>query len=143
MKKNFLILAFATTMFALAQKQNVFGQTKDYKVVFDLTSSDPADHQSVIRWLNGIIKGNPDAQLEVVFYGQSLSMVTNGKSTVSKEVEELAKNKNISFRVCSVALKHHNLTKSDLLPGVDTVPDGITEIVMKQGQGWGYIKAGR
>ncbi len=143
MKKNFLTLAFITMLLSLVQKQNVFAQVKDYKVVFDLTSGDTADHQSVIRWLNGIIQGNPDAKLEVVLYGQSLSMVTAGKSTVAAQVEDLAKNKNISFRVCAVAMKHHHLTKSDLLPGVDTVPDGITEIVLKQGQGWGYIKAGR
>ncbi len=143
MKKNLFILAFATTMFALSQKQNVFAQTKDYKVVFDLTSGDTTDHQSVLRWLNGISKGNPDAKLEVVFYGQSLSMVTAGKSTVSEQVKELAKNKNIAFRVCAVALKAHHLTTSDLLPGVETVPDGIGEIVQKQKQGWSYIKAGR
>ena len=33
--------------------------------------------------------------------------------------------------------------KSQLLEGVGTVPDGIYEIISKQHQGWGYIKAAR
>ena len=116
-------------------------QTKDYKVVFDLTSKDTSDHKTVIRWLDGISQSNADARLEVVFYGQSLGMVTNDKSTVAEDVKKLAANKNISFRVCEVAMKRQNIDKSQLLPGVETVPDGIYEIILKQGEGWGYIKA--
>ena len=143
MKTKFSILIVALTLFGLSIRQDVKAQTKEYKVVFDLTSGDSTDHQSIIRWLNGISKGNPNAQLEVVFYGRSLDMVTNGKSTVADAVQSLAKNKNISFRVCEMAMKRHGLTKSDFLPGVGTVPDGIAEIVQKQSQGWGYIKAAR
>jgi intracellular sulfur oxidation DsrE/DsrF family protein len=40
-----------------------------------------------------------------------------------------------------VALKNNHVDKSQLLPGVETVPDGIYEIISKQKQGWGYIKA--
>ena len=41
-------LLFAS-LFGLAQKP-------DYKVVFDLTSKDPALHQTVVRWINAITK---------------------------------------------------------------------------------------
>ena len=110
-------------------------------MVFDLTSKDTADHKSVIRWLNGISQSNADARLEVVFYGQSLGMVTKDKSTVAEEVKKLAANKNISFKVCEAAMKRQNIDKSQLLPGIETVPDGIYEIMLKQNEGWGYIKA--
>lgn len=143
MKIKFIVLAFVTTLLALLPTQDSQAQTKDYKVVFDLTSADTADHHSLIRWLTGISKGDPNAQLEVVLYGKSLPLVTAGKSSFSNEVQMLAKNKNISFRVCEIAMKRHELTKGDLLPGVGTVPDGIAEIVQKQSQGWGYIKAAR
>lgn len=118
-------------------------QTKDYKVVFDLTSKDTSDHKSVIRWLNGISQSNANARMEVVFYGQSLGMVTKDKSTVADEIKKLVANKNISFKVCEAAMKRQNINKSELLPGVETVPDGIYEIFLKQGEGWGYIKASR
>ena len=116
-------------------------QTPDYKVVFDLTSKDPNVQQSVIRWLNGISKSDPDAQMEVVLYGKSLDMVVKDRSSVAEDVIKLAENKNIAFRVCAVAMKHQNISESQLLPGVKTVPDGIYEIIAKQKEGWGYIKA--
>ncbi|HOZ97163.1 MAG TPA: DsrE family protein [Niabella sp.] len=143
MKNKYFILAIIGLFFSIVIPQNLWAQKSEYKVVFDLTSSDTTDHQSLIRWLNGIIKGNPEAQLEVVLYGKSLSLVAIGKSPLATDVQTLAKNKNISFRVCEIAMKRHQLTNADLLPGVGTVPDGIAEIVQKQQQGWGYIKAGR
>ena len=47
----------------------------------------------------------------------------------------------VSFRVCEHSMKNQSVDKSQLLPNVGTVPDGIGEIVVKQTQGWGYIKA--
>jgi uncharacterized protein len=131
---------FITTMVLFASHFLV-AQNPDYKVVFDVTSKDTNDHKAVIRWLNEITQSTPDAQLEVVFYAQSLGMVTNGKSTVADAVTNFAKNKNISFKVCAIAMKNQNVDKSQLLPGVGIVPDGIYEIISKQKQGWGYIKA--
>jgi uncharacterized protein len=139
MKRIFLILS----VLLIAFSARVFAQTADYKMVFDLTSSDTTDHQSVIRWLNGLSQANPTAKLEVVLYGKSLGMVIKDRSSVAEDVQKLAMNKNINFSVCEGAMKNQKVAKNQLLPGVQTVPDGIIEIVAKQNQGWGYIKAGR
>jgi intracellular sulfur oxidation DsrE/DsrF family protein len=132
--KNILLLAgfIASALFASAQK--------DYKVVFDLTSKDSNDQKATVRWLNEVSKAEPTAQMEVVMYGQGLDLVTKGKSAVADDVVRLAQNKNIAFKVCRVAMKAHNLKENDLLQGVQTVPDGIYEVISKQKQGWGYIK---
>ena len=113
----------------------------NYKVVFDLTSKDSLDHQAVIRWVNEVIRVEPTAQVEVVMYAKGTTLVTKDKSTVANDVIKLAQNKNVSFKVCEVALKNQGIDKSQLLPGVQTVPDGIYEIISKQREGWGYIKA--
>ena len=131
---------FLTTLVLFAA-HFLMAQTTDYKVVFDITSKDTNDHKAVIRWLNEITQSTPDAQLEVVFYAQSLGMVTKGKSSVADAVTNFAKTKNISFKVCAIAMKNQNVDQSQLLPGVQIVPDGIYEIISKQKQGWGYIKA--
>ena len=117
-------------------------QTVPYKVVFDLTSGDTNDHKSVIRWLNGITSERKDAQLEVVFYGQSLDMVQKDKSAVAPALQQLAQSKNVRFAVCAQAMKRHGIEAAQLLPGVTIVPDGIYEIITRQKEGWGYIKAG-
>jgi len=120
--------------------QFVLAQTQPYKVVFDLTSRDTINQQTVIRWVNEVTKANPNAQVEVVMFGQGLNLAIKDRSVVADEVTRLAQNKNVAFRVCAVAMKNQNVDKSQLLPGVETVPDGIYEIISKQREGWGYIK---
>lgn len=115
-------------------------QMKDYQVVFDLTSKDTTAHQAVIRMINLITKETPDAQIEVVFYGQSLDMIRSDKSTVAGEVTRWGNSSNVSFVACEAAMKKHNISKGQLIPGVKTVPDGVYEIISRQKQGWGYIK---
>lgn len=133
MKKVLLLTGvLLSSFFAFSQK--------DYRVVFDLTSKDSNDQRAVIRWLNEVSKAEPTAQMEVVMYGQGLSLVTKGKSFVADDVVKLAQNKNISFKVCQVAMKNQGIDQSQLLEGVGTVPDGIYEVISKQRQGWGYIK---
>jgi len=119
----------------------VNAQTTDYRVVFDITSKDSMDHKAVIRWLNEISNPHPDAKLEVVFYAQSLGMITKDRSVVAADIAKLQANKNISFKVCAIAMKNQHVDQSQLLPGIEIVPDGIYEIISKQREGWGYIKA--
>jgi intracellular sulfur oxidation DsrE/DsrF family protein len=133
-RKFFLSFCFLAFSFCL------YAQARPYNVVFDLTSKDTTDQKNVIRWIKGISGSDPAAKLEVVLYGQSLDMVTKNKSVLTNDIMELTANKNISFKVCATAMKRHNLDKTQLLPGVETVPDGIYEIITKQGEGWGYIK---
>ena len=133
-------LFICAAIFLTAGKINA--QVKDYKVVFDITSKDTNVHKAVIRWCNEITSAYPDAKLEVVYYGQSLEMITQGKSIVPNEVTRLINDKKVDFRVCASSLKRWNIDKSQLIPGVATVPDGIYEILQKQREGYGYIKAG-
>jgi intracellular sulfur oxidation DsrE/DsrF family protein len=52
------------------------------------------------------------------------------------------KNTNVSFKVCQAALKNNNVDRSRIMADAQTVPDGIYEILMRQREGWGYIKVG-
>ena len=127
-----LLILLSRSVFLTAQP--------NYKVVFDITSKDTIDHKLVIRWASEVLKAEPTAKVEVVFYGQSLDMVVKNKSIVPDKIAALTTNKNISFKVCKVAMNAHNIDVSQLVAGVETVPDGIYEIISKQREGWGYIK---
>ena len=131
------------SLFLLVLSNNLFAQKAPYNVVFDVTSSDTIVHQMVIRWINEIVKADPNAKVEIVYYAKSLGMVTQDKSVVAADVMKFASSKNVQFKVCEVAMKNNNVEKSQLLSGVQTVPDGIYEIISKQHEGWGYIKAAR
>ncbi|MBN8719420.1 MAG: DsrE family protein [Sediminibacterium magnilacihabitans] len=129
-------------LFTLVIIVSVHAQEKNYKVVFDMSSKDTVNQQAVTREI-GLIKGaSPEAKLEVVVYGQGLDLVVKGHSSQQAAVEQLIADNKASFKVCAMTLKRNNLTKDQLVPGVEVVPDGIYEIISKQRDGWGYIKVG-
>ena len=123
---------------ALAQSP----QPQPYKVIFDLTSQDPLDQQAVLRWIREVTALNPKTETEVVMYGRGLDLVVSGKTTLAAGVQEAINNAHATFKVCAIAMKNQQVDKSQLLPNVQIVPDGIGEIVAKQRAGWGYIKVG-
>ena len=135
MKKSILPLLLFMIISLVA-----WSQEKPVKIVFDITSKDTLDHQTVMRHVSMMAKAYPQSQFEVVVYGGALPMFLKEKSTVKKGIEELSGNQNVSFKACEGTMKRYNADKSMLLPGVGTVPDAIIEIVTKQGEGWGYIK---
>ncbi len=118
----------------------VRAEPQPYRVVFDLTSRDTLEQKAVLRWLKEVGTSTPDAKMEVVMYAKGFELVMPERSAYVAELKEAMKNPNVAFRVCAIALKNNNVDKSQLIPGVETVPDGIHELVLKQQDGWGYIK---
>lgn len=135
--KRILFIGFcALASLGLVRAQN----QQPYRVAFDLTSRDSLEQKSVLRWLSEVSTSSPDAQMEVVMYGKGFELVMPERSAFIAQVREAMKNPNVSFKVCEIALKNNNVAKSQLLPGVETVPDAIHELVLKQQDNWGYIK---
>jgi intracellular sulfur oxidation DsrE/DsrF family protein len=118
----------------------VSAQSNDYRVVFDLTSRDTINQQTVIREIGLIRNANPEAQLEVVIYGQGLDLAVRGRSAQESAVQKLIADGKARFKVCAMTMKRNNIDTDQLVAGVEMVPDGIYEIVSKQREGWGYIK---
>jgi len=135
--KKLLFFIVASFLFSISLR----AQKQDYRVVFDLTSKDSIDQKSVIRWINEIMESNPTAQVEVVMFAQGTALAVKDRSLVSDAVTKYSANKNVSFKICAIAMKNQHIDQSQLVPGVQMVPDGIYEIISKQREGWGYIKA--
>jgi intracellular sulfur oxidation DsrE/DsrF family protein len=127
------VLALASLGFVQAQRQ-------PYRVVFDLTSRDSLEQKAVLRWIREVGASSPSAQMEVVMYGKGFELVMPERSAYIAEVKDAMKNPNVTFVVCEIAMKNNSIAKGQLLPGVQTVPDGIYELVSKQQDHWGYIK---
>jgi intracellular sulfur oxidation DsrE/DsrF family protein len=134
----FACLAVVTAVSTPARAQSA----PPYKVVFDLTSADPADQQAVLRWITEVKAANPATEAEVVMYGHGLDLVIAAKTSHAADVARAIGELHAQFRVCAIAMKNQHLEMSQLLPDVKTVPDGIGELVAKQRTGWGYIKVG-
>jgi len=120
----------------------VQAQTSNYKVVFDMSSRDSINQQAIVREIGLITGASPDAKLEVVIYGQGLELAIKNRSVQQPAVEKIIASNKATFKVCAMTMKRNNIDSTQLVPGIEIVPDGIYEIISKQQAGWGYIKVG-
>ncbi|NJB70262.1 hypothetical protein GGR42_000724 [Saonia flava] len=118
----------------------IFAQEKPVKIVFDVTSSEASVHESAVKHVKMMAEAYPDSKFEMVMYSGAYGMVVKNTSTVLNQMEELGTIENVDLVVCQASLNRHKIEATQLIAGVRAVPDGILEIIQKQGIGWGYIK---
>ena len=135
MKGVLLVISIVLLSFGFTHRK-----ADPYRVAFDLTSRDSVDQAATVRWIREVSTTSPDAEIEVVMYGKGFELVMPERSKALADVQKYISNPKVSFKVCAIALKNNNISESQLVPGVKTVPDGIYELVSKQQQNWGYIK---
>jgi intracellular sulfur oxidation DsrE/DsrF family protein len=113
-----------------------------HKVVIQLTSGDTLAWKGVLKNITHLYETWGDnVQIEVVAHGHGVEFLVTGKTTQEVRIGELAK-KGVQFRACENSLKDRKLTKQDVIGSAGTVPSGVVEVVMKEEEGWSYLKAG-
>jgi intracellular sulfur oxidation DsrE/DsrF family protein len=115
--------------------------SEKHKIIFQLTSGDSMTHVKFIRQLNNVIEAAPNAEIEIVTHGMGVDLLKSDSNPFEEALFHL-KNKGLKFVVCENTLKQRNLTKMQFFHWVEFVPSAILELVIKQEQGWVYIKAG-
>ena len=133
-------------LIALLSSTYTFSQTTDngekHKIVFQFVSGDTLSQHSLVNNLKNLSEAWPKAEVEVVFHGNGIFMVMTEKTKYAKELQDFAEQKAIKLVVCENTMKQKKIIKAQLLSFVSTVPMAIAEIVVKQEQGWSYLKAG-
>ena len=115
--------------------------TKQHRIVFHLAAADTVVHHTLARQLNNLLDVWPTAQIEVVIHAWALGFMRQDQSVVKAEIQAL-KEKGVVFAVCENSMRRSKLTKEQMLKQASFVPVGLAEMVMKQEDGWSYIKAG-
>jgi hypothetical protein len=140
MKKTISIL-FLSVM-ALLFTNSIHAQAiKEHKVVIQLNTADTASWSSTIGNIRNLQKIWPNnISIEVVAHGKGLDLIVANKTHLANDVNALSK-EGVVFAACENSMRKHNVTKADLLPVAITVPSGVAELVLKQEQGWAYLKA--
>lgn len=128
---------------ALAATSTAVAQSKAHKVVFALTSGDEADWHLTLGNMRNLLSGlgEDSTEMELVAFGPGLAILRSS-SAVAADIKALQA-KHVHFMACENSMRMQHVTAADLLPGVQTVPSGIVEVVTRQEQGWSYIKGGR
>jgi intracellular sulfur oxidation DsrE/DsrF family protein len=113
---------------------------KEHKVVIQLNSADTAVWNSTIGNIKNLQKIWPDQlKIEVVIHGKALGFALKEKTHVESELKALMSG-NLRFIACENTMKKQAVTKDMLVSGIETVPSGVAEIILKQELGWAYLK---
>lgn len=140
MKKSILVFAFLLSLglgsVATAQSQ------PPHRIVMQMVSGDTLAHKSLFVQLRNLTEGWGDSvAIEVVCHGPGMNLLMTAKSTQAANIAKFQQ-QGIRFIACENTLKERKIDKTELLPKLEFVKMGIAEIVIKQEQGWSYIKAG-
>jgi intracellular sulfur oxidation DsrE/DsrF family protein len=142
MKNTILFLAFCLLGLSTTSMAQNPAASPVHKVVIQLNSADTAAWGGVIGNIKNLSKIWPvNLNIEVVVHGRALDFLVAAKSHLVTEVEQLSK-KGIVFNACENTMGKYGITKQMLIPSVFTVPSGVGEVILKQEQGWSYLRAG-
>lgn len=139
MKKN--LIALLLVVFAFVGQGFAQQTDKVHKIVFHLATSDTLAHKALAKQVANVLDYWKNAQIEVVVHNNGIGFMKKNEAKTAKEIEAL-KARGVTFAVCENTLKQRKIDKSEILPEAVFVPVGIAELVLKQEEGWAYIKAG-
>lgn len=141
MKNNLSILLLGLlllTIPALAQSKT---RARQHRIVFHLATGDTLAYRALTKQLSNVLAYWPTALLEVVVHNKGIGFMRRDQSVFEPEIQAL-KSKGVVFAVCENTMKQQKLTKDQILPQAIYVPVGLAELVIRQEEGWSYIKAG-
>lgn len=115
---------------------------QSHRIVMQLTSDNPEVHKGLMKQLSNLTEGWKDSvAIEVVCHGPGIQLLMS-ENTTQKEAIYAMKKRGVDFVACENTMKAKNIPKEAFLEDIHYVMMGIAEIVIKQEQGWSYIKAG-
>lgn len=113
-----------------------------YKALIQLTSKDELVYKSTIRQINNLLDHLGDSvSVRIVCHGASIGFCRSTGNIFEDDILQMMKRK-VLVVACAKMLEGNNITMAELITGIEIIPSGIAELVIKQQEGWSYIKAG-
>lgn len=115
-----------------------------HRVVFELTSSEPAAWEGVLNNVENVKKafGAEPVEIEVVTHGKGLGLLIEAKNgTVRDRVTRIAQS-GVVFAACRNTMTRESVTEAQLSKVAKTVDSGVAEVVRKQEADWSYLRSG-
>lgn len=137
MKAHLLIFSFLTFVFVTSS----FAQTKEHRIVFHLATSDTLAQKALVKQVANVLEYWNTAKIEVVVHNNGINFMKQDEARFAKEIAAL-KQRGVVFAVCENTIKQRKIEKTQILSSAVFVPVGLAEIVLRQEEGWSYIKAG-
>jgi hypothetical protein len=134
-------LAASTTLLIASHAQTTGATSqKRHKIVIQVSDNDPAKWNLALNNAKNLQDdvGAASVDIEIVAYGPGIGMLKL-ESPAGARIADAMK-ANVKVLACENTMRGQKLTKDDMLPAISFVPAGVTEIMMKQSEGWAYLR---
>lgn len=122
--------------------QEIALEKAPHKAVMQLSSSDTLAWKMLMNNIKNLKAAWEDkVTIEVVVNGPGISFLMKEKATQSDRIIHF-KSQGVSFMACENTMKEKNISKESIIPEAGFVKSAVVEIILKQEQGWTYIKGG-
>lgn len=138
-----LALSLAILLSSLfASAQQATAEKMPHKVVIQLSSSDTLVWKGLMNNIKNLRAGLEDSvAIEVVVHGPGIGLLMKEKTTQADRINYF-KSKGVTFMACENTLLERKIPKESIIPEAGFVKSAVVEIMLKQEQGWTYIKSG-
>ncbi len=112
------------------------------KAVFDINQEErwPTLIGNLKNAIKGIKNLNSEHSLQVVIMGTAINGIKILSEIVEFEDLKYLFEEGVIFSVCNNTMKKYSVKKEELYDFIKIVPAGVIELILKQQEGYSYIK---
>ena len=122
-----------------------------YNVIFQLDQPSETAAKALIQQTKNARKALPALQVEWVLHGKAVNLLrktplpeNDPNSLTSGSIEvafsTIAQEPEIKIMACRHALNRQKITESQLFDFVEIIPSAVARLIVRQTEGWAYIK---
>lgn len=134
--RAFAVLALAPLV-ASVQAQSA---SRRHRIVIQMSDADPARWNLALNNAKNLQDdvGAANVDIELVAYGPGIGMLKMDAPTSSRISDALKAG--VKVLACENTMRNQKLAKEDMHPAIGYVPAGVTEIMVRQSEGWSYLR---
>jgi len=116
------------------------GAAARHKVIFQVSDNDARKWNLTLNNVRNIQQdlGKDNVDIEVVAYGPGLNMLKLDSEVAARVGEALRQG--VAIMACENTMTNTKTRREDMLPKIGYVKAGVVELMLKQQQGYSYIR---
>lgn len=118
---------------------NTMNQASSSGVLVHLDEADPIAHAAVLRNVSNLIDAlEPGTEIELVVHGPAIDILL--PESPHREAVRALQHRGLTVDACQNTLRSQHIDPEQLVPDSVIVPSGIAHLVIRQREGWAYVR---
>jgi uncharacterized protein len=111
-----------------------------HRLIMQVSDNDPDKWKLALNNARNVQEelGGDNVDIELVAYGPGLNMLKLGSAVSALVVDAIGQG--VKIMACETTMANRHVVKADMLPNIGYVKAGVVELMVKQQQGWAYVR---